>query len=259
MKTFLTDVLILAAISGVVACVMLLPQKTTCRVEKEKGVVIYDAPVTREQATKVLDALVETGTANGQKEQTHLLQYVTEDGEQTLVWSMTVEPNYFTVLSDFLLRNAAMQLHSVIYSNNRVLVEIADEVVAPDDQTQQISTNWGLVLYDSPIEQQAAQRVAQIITQMGGYHGTIYMQSQGDNVKYKLQRDPASLANVRELAARETRELVVRAFPKERVRVMLVDKNFQPLKKKNGELFEPLLEPVDETTMPMDLEVIPLP
>ena len=259
MKTFLTDVLILASISGVVACVMFLPQKTTCRLEKHKGVVIYDAPVTKEQATKVLDTLVETGTANGQKEQTHILQYVTEDGEETMVWSMTVESNYFTVLSDFLLRDAAMQLHSMIYSNNRALVEIQEEIVADNDETQQISTDWGSVLYDSPIEQQAAKRVAQIITQMGGYNGAIYMHSEGDHVNYKIQRDPASLANVRELAASEMKELVLKAFPEERVRVMLVDKHLQPLKDESGELLAPLLEAKAEPTKTKDLEVIPLP
>ena len=248
MKTFLIDVLILAGILGAVASVMFLPPKTMCRLEKNKGVVFYDAPVTKGQATHVLNTLVETGVFNGQKTQTHLLKCVIEDGEKTMVWSMITDPNYAVVLSDYLLRNDVVQLHSVIFSNDRVLVEIADEVVAEDDKTQQIETEWGLVLYDSPDLKQAAQRVAQTITQMGGYRGTIYLQTEGRNTKYRVKRDPASLEFVREIMVSEMQAIVSKAFPEERVRMQLVDENLQPLKQKNGDLMEPLLEPLDMQT-----------
>ena len=162
MKTFLTDVLILAGILGVVACAMFLPPKTKCRLEKNKGEVFYDAPITKGQATKVLDTLVETGMFNGQKVQTHLLKSVIEDGKKTIVWSMGTDPNYASVISDHLLRSDVTQLHSMIFSNNRVLVEITDEVVADDDKTQQIRADWGSVLYDSPNLKQAAERVARL-------------------------------------------------------------------------------------------------
>ena len=246
MKKILTDVLILAGISGVVACVMLLPPKTMCRLEKNKGVVIYDAPVTKEQATKVLNVLVESGAFNGLEPQTHLLKYVSEDEGKTVIWSMVTDPNYASVLSDLLLRDGVMQLHSMIYSNNRALVEIADEVVAQDDRTQQISTDWGSILYDPPIKKQEAQRVAQALTQIGGYSGTIHMQTEGSNIRYEVQRDPASLEFVRDSIASEMQEVVLKAFPEERVRVMLVDENVQPLKRKDGDLMEPLVEPLDK-------------
>ena len=245
MKTFLTDVLILAGILGVVACVMFLPPKKMCRLEKNKGVVFYDAPITRNQATKVLDTLVEYGVFNGQKQQTHLLKSVTEDGEKIVVWSMATQPNFAVVLSDYLLRGDVEQLHATIFSNNRVLVEIADEVGAENDKAQQIQTDWGLVLYDSPDLKQAAERVAQTITQMGGYRGTIYMQKEGRSIKYDIQRDPARLEFVKECVASEMQAVVLKAFPKERVRMLLVDEKLRPLKQKNGELMEPLLNPSD--------------
>ena len=243
MKTLFTDIIILAVISGVVACVMLLPPKTMCRLEKNKGVVIYDAPVTKEQATKVLNTLVESGTFNGQKTQTHLLKSAIEDGKPTLVWSVMTDPNYATVLSDHLLRDGLLQLHSAMFSNNRALVEIADEVVSEDDKTQQISTGWGLVLYNAPIKKQSAERLAQMLTQIGGYSGTIHMQTEGRKIKYRVKRDPASLEFVRDSVASEMRAIVLKAFPKERVRVMLVDNDLQPLKRNDGDLMELLLEP----------------
>ena len=245
MKTFLADILILAGILGVVACVMFLPPKTMCRLEKNKGVVLYDAPVTKAQATKVLDTLVETGVFNGLKAQTHLLKCVIEDGEKTIVWSMMTDPNYATVLSDYLLRGDVEQLHSMIFSNNQVLVEIADEVVAESDKTQQIQTDWGSVFYDPPIQKQAAQRLAQIITQMGGYRGTIHLLTEGQKTKYLVQRDPASLEFVRKSMAGEMQAIVLKALPEERVRMQLVGEDLQPLKQKNGDLMEPLLEPSD--------------
>ena len=243
MKTLLTDVLILAGIVGVVACVMFLPPKTMCRLEKNKGVVLYDAPVTKGQATKALNTLVEYGVFNGQKPQTHLLKSVIEDGEKTVVWSMVTDPNFANVLGDYLLRSDVEQLHSAIFSNNRVLVEIADEVVAEDDKIQQVQTDWGLVLYDSPELKQAAHRVAQTITQMGGYRGTIHLQTEDENIKYHVQRDPASLEFVRNCMASEMQAIVLEAFPEARVRMLLVDEKLQPLKRKNGDLMKPLLEP----------------
>ena len=248
MKTFLMDILILAGILGVVACAMFLPPKTMCRLEKNKGVVFYDDPITKGQATKVLNTLVDTGVFDGQKTQTHLLKCVVEDGKKTVVWSMITDPNYESVLSDFLLRGDVEQLHSMIFSNNRVLVEIADEVVAEDDKTQQIQTDWGSILYDPPIQKQAVQRVAQTITQMGGYRGTIHMQTEGRSIKYHVKRDPASLEFVRDCMASEMQEIVLQAFPEERVRMLLVDENQQPLKRANGELMKPLLEPLDKRT-----------
>ena len=254
MKNFLTDILILAGIIGVVACVMLLPPKTKCRLEKNMGVVMYDAPVTKEQATKVLNALVESGTFNGQKAQTHLLKSVIEDEEKIVVWSMRTDPNYATVLSDFMLSNGVTQLHSMIFSNNRALVEIADEVVARDDQTQQIQTDWGSILYDPPILKLDAQRVAQTLAQIGGYSGTIHLQAKGRKIKYIVQRDPASLKFAKDSMANEMKELVVRALPEERVRVILVDADLQPLKQKNGEVTEPLLERYgNRTTAKIDM------
>ena len=235
MKTLLTDVLIFAGVLGVVACVMLLPPKKMCRLEKNKGVVFYDAPITREQATKVLNTLVDDGVFNGQKQQTHLLKSVVEDGEKIVVWSMATNPNFAVALSDYLLRSDVEQLHSMIFANNRLLVEIADEVVAEDDEIQQIRTGWGLVLYDSPDLKQAAQRVAQIITQMGGYRGTIRLQAEGRNIKYYIKRDPASLEFVRESIASEMQAIVDKALPDEKVRMLLVDEKQQPLKQKNGD------------------------
>ena len=246
MKTFLTDVLILAGISGVVACAMLLPPKTMCRLEKNKGVVIYDTPVTKEQATKVLNVLVESGTFNGQTAQTHLLKSVIEDGEKTLVWSVVTDPNYAQVLSDILLRDGIAQLHSMIFSNNRSLVELADDVVAQDDKTQQIDADWGSILYDPPIKKQDAQRVAQMLTQVGGYSGAIHMQAAGRNIKYYVKRDPAALEFARDGVASEMQDIVLKAFPEERVRVIVVDEDQQPLKREDGELMKPLLEPSDK-------------
>ena len=246
MKRFLTDVLILAGISGGVACAMLLSPKKMCRVEKNKGVVVYDAPVTKEQATKVLNALVESGTFNGQKAQTHLLKSVIEDGKETMVWSMRTDPNYASVLSDYLIRDGIAQLHSISFSNNQVLVEMADEVVATDDKTQQIDTDWGAILYDPPIPKKDAQSVAKMLTQIGGYSGTIHMQKKGRKIKYKVKRDPAALEIARGLMASEMQGVVLKAFPEERVRVMLVDEDLQPLKQKDGELQQPLLELLDK-------------
>ena len=248
MKTLLTDVLILAAILGVVACAMFLPPKTMCRLEKKKGVVFYDAPVTKGQATHVLNTLVESGVFNGGKEQTHLLKYVIEDGEKILVWSTITDPNYAVVLSDHLLRIDAAQLHMMIFSNNRSVVEIADEVIAEDEKTQQIKSSWGAILYDSPKLKQAAQRLAQIITQSQSYRGTIRMQMEAPNIKYQIQRDPASLEFVRDSLASEMQVVVSKAFPDERVRVLLVDEDLQPLKQKNGDVMEPLVEPLDKRT-----------
>lgn len=239
MKTFLTDGLILAGISGVVACAMLLPPKTMCRLEKNRGVVIYDAPVTKEQATNVLNVLVDTGTIDGQKSQTHILKYVIEDGEKTVAWSMMIDPNYAKVLSDLLLREGVLQLHSTIFANNRALVETVDEVVGEDDKTQQIHTGWGAVLYDPPVLKQDAQRVAQGLTQVGGYRGTIHMQAEGRKIKYDVQRDPASLEFVRDCVASEMQGVALKAFPEEKVRVILVDQNLQPLKQNDGDLVEP--------------------
>ena len=211
MKKILTDVLILAGISGIVACAMLLPPKTMCRLEKNKGVVIYDAPITKEQATKVLNVLVEFGIFNGSKAQTHLLKYDSEDGVETVVWSMATDPNFASVLSDLLLQDGVSQLHSMVFSNNRALVEMTDEVVAQDDRTQQILTDWGAILYDPPIKKLDAQRVAQTLTQIGGYSGTIRMQTEGRNLKYHVQRDPASHEFVRDSMASEMQELVLKS------------------------------------------------
>ena len=252
MKTILTDVLIFAGILGSVASVMLLPPKTMCRLEKNKGVVFYNAPVTKEQATKVLNTLVEAEVFNGKKAQTHLLNSVIEDGQETIIWSMMTDPNYASAVSDYLLRGDVEQLHSEIFLNNRVVVKIVDEVVVEDVKTQQIKTAWGSILYDSPILKQAADRMAQVITELGGYHGTIHLQMEGQNIKYLVKRDPASLENAREFAresiASEMEAIVLKALPKERVRMLLVDESLQPLKKENGDLMDPLLETLDERT-----------
>ena len=249
MKNLLTDLLILAFISAFVACVMFLPRKTKCRLEKNWGVVLYDAPVTKDEATNVLNTLVESGTFDGNKQQTHTLNCVTEKGQRTLVWSMMTDQNFASRVADLFMQTGLHQVHAAVFSNGRVLVEIADEVVAESDETEQINADWGSVLYDPSIQKQDAVRVAQAITGGGGYNGTIRMTPEGRNIKYVVERDPAIPEVAKASVASQMQDLVLQTFPEERVRVLLVDEKLQRLKKTDGSgLMDPLLEPLEGVT-----------
>ena len=58
------------------------------------------------------------------------------------------------------------------------------------------------------------------------------MQMEDRITKYQVKRDPASLENVRDGVANEMQALALQVFPEERVRVLLVDGNQQPIKHK---------------------------
>lgn len=237
MKSFLLDLLILIAISAVVAAVMLLP-KSQRRLEKNWGEVYYDAPVTKNEATKVLNALVNSGLYNGETELTHSLRKVGGSSSQpeTFVWAMVYDRNYREVLGREIIIGAIQQLHAHVFLNQRSTVELVDEVIATDDVTEQVDQDWGSVLFDSPIAKLDASRFAQAITETGGYNGSIHMIPNGRSITYRVERDPASLEAARSVVANAMQGMVHSTFPEDPVQVVLVD---QDLKQ-----FEVLVEPI---------------
>ena len=236
MKSVLTDLLILTAISAVVAAVMFLPQQRRCRVEKNWGEVYYDAPITKEQATKVLNKLVESGVFDGQQVLTHSLRKVggTSDQPETLVWAMMYQRNYREVLGDTIVKDALRQLHAHVFANNRMTVQLLDEAFTTDD-AQKVDDDWGPVFFDSPIAKKDATRFAQAVLASGGYDGTIHMIPDGRSITYRVQRDPATLETAGTLIADAMRDMANSTFPEDRVKVVLIDRELEE--------FEVLVEP----------------
>ena len=126
MKSLILDLLILTVIGAVVTSIMLLPGKKRGRIEKNWGEVYYDPPVTKVEATKALDTLVKTGLYNGEQKLTHILRKEGDSSSQqeTLVWGMVYEHNYRDLLSEEITRNAILQLHTYVFANQRLTVEL---------------------------------------------------------------------------------------------------------------------------------------
>jgi len=239
MKSFLWDLLILSAISAIVVAIMFLPRKTKCRLEKNWGQVFYDAPITKDQATKVLNTLVDAGVYNGEQVLAHTLRKVGGSSGQpeTIIWAMMYAHNYREVVGDEIVRGAIGQLHAHVFPNKSLTVEFTDKIIATDNATNKIDQDWGAIFFDSPIASQDARRFTEAVTSAGGYDGSMHMVQRGRGITYRVERAPSSLETARDLLADQMRVLTRSTFPDDQVQVVLIDKDF--------EQFEVLVEPAE--------------
>ena len=89
MKSLLLDLLVLAAVSSIVAMIMFLPPRSKCAVDRNWGRVVYSDPVTFAEATKLADTLVEANVFSG-KPLTHRLVRQPE----CLRWEIAFDRDY---------------------------------------------------------------------------------------------------------------------------------------------------------------------
>ena len=126
MRTGINDLLLLLLISGIVSCVMLVPGKKNAYVEHNWGSVFYSSPVTRSEANRLADVLVQEEVFQGIPTSVRLCRR-----ENHHEWSIAFRQDYESVMQRGTMVQLVTQIWHRAFPNRSVSIVLTDELFRP--------------------------------------------------------------------------------------------------------------------------------